>query len=282
MGSPADEKDRYPDEGPQTTVTIRHGFWMGKYEVTQAEYLAVMGKNPSHFTGDETRPVDSVTWADATEYCAQLTKRERTAGRIAAGLAYRLPTEAEWEYACRAGTKTRFSYGDDPDYSQLTDYAWYRQNAGFTTHPVGQKKPNPWGLYDMLGNAWEWCQDWYGAYPGGTAVDPQGPAEPGMNRQRTIRGGDYFNPAQHGRSALRGYDFIPKHPWPPDFGFRVVLAAASPPTEDRPAQSPTAENQPTPKTADGQRSSGVGRARCRSGSTKWPRSSAFRKSKKPS
>jgi formylglycine-generating enzyme required for sulfatase activity len=263
MGSPKNEADRYPDEAPQMEVTISQGFWMAKYEVTQAEYLALMGTNPSHFTGDANRPVDSVSWSDATNYCARLTQRERAAGRIPTDLAYRLPTEAEWEYACRAGTTTRLHYGDDPGYtttnevtvgySNLTQYAWYRQNAGFTTHPVGQKLPNPWGLYDMLGNVWEWCQDWYGAYPGGTVVDPQGPTQPGPNKQRTMRGGDYFNPAKHCRSALRGYDFIPKHPWPPDFGLRVVLAASQPATEVvaaptlpigiQPAPEPRAQNQ---------------------------------------
>lgn len=278
MGSPTNEVDRYPDENPQSLVTISHGFWMGKYEVTQAEYLAVMGNNPSHFTGDPNRPVDSVTWSDATNYCAKLTERERerAAGRITASVAYRLPTEAEWEYACRAGTTTRFSYGDDPDYSKLSDYAWYRQNAGFVTHAVGQKLPNPWGLYDMYGNVWEWCQDWYGAYPGGSAVDPQGPAAGGSGGgtpKRTMRGADYFNPAQHCGSALRGYEFVPKHPWPPDFGFRVVLAPDSPPADDRPAQrppvqdqpvrghpaqDPSAQGQPSTDTAVGQRSKGAG------------------------
>ena len=241
MGSPKNEADRYPDEAPQTEVTISQGFWMAKYEVTQAEYLALMGTNPSHFTGDTIRPVDSVSWSDATNYCERLTQRERAAGRLPASLAYRLPTEAEWEYACRAGTTTRFHYGDDPDYTNLTHYAWYRQNAGFTTHPVGQKRPNPWGLYDMLGNVWEWCQDWYGAYPGETAVDPSGPVQPGMNKQRAMRGGDYFNPPQHCRSALRGYDFIPKHDWPPDFGFRVVLAASQPSAATANAPAPSAE-----------------------------------------
>ena len=254
MGSSKNEADRYPDESPQTEVTISQGFWMARHEVTQAEYLALMGTNPSHFQGDSQRPVDSVSWDDAVRYCEKLTQREREAGRLPPGQAYRLPTEAEWEYACRAGTATRFYYGDDPDYKDLANYAWYRQNAGFTTHPVGQKLPNPWGLYDMLGNVWEWCQDWYGAYPGGSVVDPQGPAEPGMNRQRTIRGADYFNPPQHCRSALRGYDFIPKHDWPPDFGLRVVLAASQPSAATAAAPSRSAEtNAPS-----GQRGSSGG------------------------
>jgi formylglycine-generating enzyme required for sulfatase activity len=137
MGSPTNEVDRSDSEGPQTAVTISRGFWMGKYEVTQGEYLAVMGSNPSWFNGDRTadagtnygtdlsRPVEQVSWYDATNYCAQLTQRERAAGLIATNGVYRLPTEAEREYACRGWTSTRFSYGDDPGYTNLTNYAWY-------------------------------------------------------------------------------------------------------------------------------------------------------------
>src|SRR5207248_1599158 len=135
MGSPTNGVDHFVDEDPQTAVTISRGLWMGKYEVTQAEYLAVMGSNPSYFTGDNNRPVAGVSWYDATSYCATLTQSERAAGRIPTNCIYRLPTEAEWEYACRAWTSTRFSYGDDPVYTNLTNYAWYADN---TTHPVGQ------------------------------------------------------------------------------------------------------------------------------------------------
>jgi formylglycine-generating enzyme required for sulfatase activity len=160
MGSPTNEVDRYEDEGPQTAVTISRGFWIGKYEVTQDEYQAVKGSNPSYFTGDSKRPVERVSWFDATNYCAKLTQREVAAGRIASNGVYRLPTQAEWEYACRGWTSDRrFSYGDDPGYSNLTRYAWYGGNSGGTTHPVGQKLPSPWGLYDIHGNVWEWCQD---------------------------------------------------------------------------------------------------------------------------
>ena len=125
----------------------------------QGEYLAVMGSNASNFPGDTNRPVDSTSWINATNYCGKLTQQDRAAGRIATNSVYRLPTEAEWEYVCRGWTSTRFSYGD----------------SGGTTHPVGQKLPNSWGLYDMHGNVWEWCQDWYGVYAGGVALDPQGP-----------------------------------------------------------------------------------------------------------
>ena len=125
MGSPTNEVDRNVNEGPQTRVTLSRGFWIGKYEVTQGEYLDVTGTNPSVFPGDLSRPVSSVSWPDATNYCWMLTQRELAAGRIPAGSQYRLPTEAEWECAARAGTSTRFSYGDDPGYASLTNYAWY-------------------------------------------------------------------------------------------------------------------------------------------------------------
>jgi len=133
---------------------------MGKYEVTQGEYLGVMDSNPSAFRTDLSLPVETVSWFDATSYCWALTQRERAAGRIPSNCLYRLPTEAEWEYACRAWTSDRrFSDGDDPGYTNLTNYAWYEVNSGGTTHPVGQKLPNAWGLYDMHGNVFEWCQN---------------------------------------------------------------------------------------------------------------------------
>jgi formylglycine-generating enzyme required for sulfatase activity len=223
MGSPSNEVDHGADEGPQTAVTISKGYWMDKYEVTQGEYLTVVGNNPSGFTGDLNRPVETVTWSDATNYCGKLTQRERAAGRIRTNNLYRLPTEAEWEYASRAWTSPRFSYGDDPGYTNLTNFAWYDANSGATTHPVGQKLPNAWGLYDMSGNVGESCQDWYGPLPGGIAVDPQGPATGSL---RVARGGLWLRPNSFCRSAWRrGND--------PTFkgnggGFRVVLAPNQP------------------------------------------------------
>ncbi|HXI68892.1 MAG TPA: SUMF1/EgtB/PvdO family nonheme iron enzyme [Verrucomicrobiae bacterium] len=222
MGSPANELHRDVNEGPQTTVTLTRGFWIGKYEVTQGEYLSVTETNPSYFPGDFSRPVSSVSWPDATNYCWMLTQRELAAGHISPGSHYRLPTEAEWECAARAGTSTRFSYGDDPDYASLTNHAWYYLNGGLTVHPVGQKLPNPWGLYDLEGNVWEWCQDWLGDLPGGTVTDPQGPASNPIG-WKVIRGGSYDFAEPDCRSARRY--FYPNHPAlnDTDLGFRVVL-----------------------------------------------------------
>jgi len=222
MGSPTNELDHSIFEGPQTTVTLTRGFWIGKYEVTQGEYLEIMGQNPSDFPGDLRRPVSSVSWSDATNYCAKLTQRELAAGRIPIGSMFRLPTEAEWECACRAGTSTRFSYGDDPGYNSLTNYAWFLDfvHIDLTVHPAGQKLPNPWGLYDMAGNVWEWCQDWYGDQLGGTQIDPNGPASSPDGR-KVIRGGAYDYPNSSCRSASRLFFFwlFPDS----DIGFRVVF-----------------------------------------------------------
>jgi formylglycine-generating enzyme required for sulfatase activity len=241
MGSPTNEVGRYDHEGPETAVTISRGYWMGKYEVTQGEYLAVMGNNPSWFNGvhqdwngtntdfgiDLNRPVEQVSWNDATAYCVKLTERERAAGQIATNVLYRLPTEAEWEYACRAWTSTRFSYGEDPSYTDLRNYAWYADNFDGTTHPVGHKLPNPWGLYDMYGYVLEWCQDRFGKYAGGIAVDPHGPSS-GSNR--VIRGGVYDMSGAVAwccRSAFR-FDAIGPDERTYSIGFRVVLAPDQP------------------------------------------------------
>jgi formylglycine-generating enzyme required for sulfatase activity len=228
MGSPSNEMDRFDDEGPQTEVTLTRGFWMGQNLVTQQEYQAVIGSNPSAFPGDPTRPVESISWYSATNYCGRLTQIERSAGRIPVNTVYRLPTEAEWEYACRALTSTRFSYGDDSAYSDLGNYAWYGGssggNGGTTTHPVGQKLPNPWGLYDMHSDVYEWCQDWYGAYPGGAVIDPQGPRT-GTNRVN--RGGSWAAPNSWCRSAFR-LEGNPPDSTSSGLGLRVVLAQGAP------------------------------------------------------
>jgi formylglycine-generating enzyme required for sulfatase activity len=187
------------------------------YEVTQAEYERVMGTNPSNFStakvGQDTsqHPVERVTWEDAVEFCRKLSElpEEKSAGRV-----YRLPTEAEWEYACRAGSQTRYSFADNE--SQLGDYAWYLSNSDSRTHPVGEKKPNAFGLYDMHGNVYEWCQDWSATYAG-DATDPQGS---GSGSYRVFRGGSWFIDARYCRAAYR-YRFEPADR---DFylGFRVA------------------------------------------------------------
>jgi formylglycine-generating enzyme required for sulfatase activity len=224
MGSSITELHRKTNEGPQTTVTLSRGYWIGKFEVTQAEYLDVAGTNPSEFPGDLTRPVSSVSWPAATNYCALLTQRELAAGRIPPGYRYRLPTEAEWECAARAGTTTRFSYGDDPDYTELPNHAWFSMNGGFTVHPAGQKLPNPWGLYDIEGNLWEWTQDWLSDHlPGGAVTDPQGAPSNAIG-WKVIRGGGYDFGEADCRSAKRY--FFGNHPALTDtnLGFRAVLA----------------------------------------------------------
>jgi formylglycine-generating enzyme required for sulfatase activity len=226
MGSPVTENDRFPDEGPQMNVTISKEFWMGKYEVTQAEYQSVMGHNPSSFPEDLSRPVESVSWEDANNYCAKLTAQERAAGRLSANQAYRLPTEAEWEYVARAGTKTRFSYGDDPGFALLSLYGWFGAISDEITHPVGLKLPNPWGLSDMHANVWEWCADWYfSTYVGGSVVDPLVPAPIlGLGQGHVIRGGSWKGLNRFCRSASRSASLIPGS----NVGFRVVLAATRP------------------------------------------------------
>jgi formylglycine-generating enzyme required for sulfatase activity len=158
-----------PVAGEAVHVTFSRGFWMNKYLVTQAQYQFVMGYNPSSFVG-ASLPVETVDKLQADAFCEHLTRLERVAGRLPDGWHYRLPTEAQWEYACRAGTSTAYSWGDDE--KLLGDYAWYEANSGLKTHAVGQKKPNPWGLYDMHGNCIEWCRDpWLDRLPGG--VDPE-------------------------------------------------------------------------------------------------------------
>jgi formylglycine-generating enzyme required for sulfatase activity len=221
LGSSTNELDRGDKEGPQMAVTISHGFWMGQYPVVQGEYQEVIGTNPSRFTGDTNRPVEQVTWLEAVEYCGKITARQRAAGLIPADCVYRLPTEAEWEYACRAWTSTRFSHGDDPGYTDLTSYAWDWANSYGTTQPVGQLLPNPWGLYDMHGNVSQWCQDWYGEYPGGMTLDPQGPA---IGANRVVRGGAWDYLPQCCRSAARLSSAPEAASY--DVGFRVVLAPA--------------------------------------------------------
>jgi formylglycine-generating enzyme required for sulfatase activity len=194
MGSNySDTLDNYDNEKPVHTVHLTQPFYLGKYEVTQGQWQAVMGNNPSAFKGDANLPVEQVSWDDVQEFMRRLNGRE-------GGATYRLPTEAEWEYAARAGSTTAYSFGNDA--RLLGEYAWYNGNAGGTTHPVGQKKPNAWGLHDMHGNVWEWVQDWHGTYPSGTVTDPVGPSSY-FPPQSVYRGGGWLYTARSCRSASR-------------------------------------------------------------------------------
>jgi formylglycine-generating enzyme required for sulfatase activity len=251
MGSPTSEAIRGTDE-TQHTVIISRGFWMEKFLVTQGDYLAVMGSNPSYFrngidgtnyggtgstiTNELLHPVEQVCWDDAASYCAWRTDHEQARGLIPTNYEYRLPTESEWEYACRAGTTTAFYLGsslrsgqanfDGQDEYEAVLGQIYNPSGihlGITT-PVGSYAPNGWGLYDMIGNVYEWCQDWYGPYPAGTVVDPQG-AVAGMDH--VLRSGFWGDGAGGCRSASR---IIYHCPGPGNsdniFGFRAVLAPA--------------------------------------------------------
>ncbi|MBK8979598.1 MAG: formylglycine-generating enzyme family protein [Planctomycetes bacterium] len=216
-GSFAMGSTQAPEEQPVHTVYITRPFWIGRYEVTQAEWTAMMGSNPSGFPGS-VRPVETVSWDDALAYCARLTARERAAGRLPQGYQYRLPTEAEWEYCCRAGTTTPFNVGS----SLTTAQANFGSVVGQTTD-VGSYAPNTWGLYDMHGNVWEWPLDlWDGSanYPVGPVSDPYVPSGP----YQVMRGGCWIHGDWHCRSSNRywvGRGYLAH-----DIGFRVVLAPA--------------------------------------------------------
>jgi len=214
MGSPDSDGVSYDDEKPLHHVQITKPFYLSVFEVTQEQYEKVMGENPSISKG-KNKPVTSVSWNDAVEFCRKLSKKE--------GEKYRLPTEAEWEYACRAGTTTPYSFGED--LSQLPQHAWYDENSDSTTHLIGQKLPNPWGLYDMHGNVYEWCQDRYGEYGDKTIIsNPLGPEE---GSHRVSRGGAFLYLPKFIRSAIRFHN-------PPDNhgfvdGFRLAKRYKLPP-----------------------------------------------------
>jgi len=200
-----------PDERSRT-VTVS-SFYIDRYPVVQSDFERVMGYNPSHRKAARC-PVEQVRWNEAILYCNKCSELENLAPvyDVETGAAdftadgYRLPTEAEWEYAARAGASAAFFFGNNED--RLDLYAWYRRNSGGHTHPVGQKLPNPWGLYDMLGNVWEWCNDWYGEYEGDVVIDPTGPDK---GEQRVLRGGAFDSSARRLRVSFRYRDF-------PDYG----------------------------------------------------------------
>ena len=208
MGNRDDHPAAFPGEKPRHRVEVGP-FAIGRYVVTQARYAAVMGASPGDPKGDGL-PVNNISWVDAVTFCNRLSEQEGLRSpyvvqdenviwdRTADG--YRLPTEAEWEYAARAGTETAWSFGDDE--RRLGDHAWYMANAGDTFHAVGEKKPNPWGLHDMHGNVWEWCWDWHGTYVTSQdhSVNPSGPP---AGVDRVLRGGAWNSDPGRLRSACR-------------------------------------------------------------------------------
>lgn len=237
MGAPAGEEGAGDDE-EQHEVVISNDFYLGQTEVTQGQFERVMGTNPSHFRlprspqDDRTRhPVESVSWHEAVEFCERLSSlpAEKEARRL-----YRLPYQSEWEYACRAGSQTPYFYGSDPE--ELGSYAWFNDNSGNETQPVGEKQPNRWGLYDMHGNVWEWCADWFGEYPAG-------PVGPKHGVYRVLRGGGIANAPVACRSAYR-IRFTPSLRNRVS-GFRIALTAMETATK-----SPAKVDQPSDKRTD--------------------------------
>jgi formylglycine-generating enzyme required for sulfatase activity len=216
MGSPSDEKGRGDDEIPHK-VKFTKGFYIGIHTVTQGEWLAVMGNNPSEFKGEKNLPVEQVSWDDCQEFCKKLTDKEKKA--------YRLPTEAEWEYTCRAGTTSPFHFGatiatDQANYNGTFTYGngkrgVYREK----TMPVGRFPTNAWGLHDMHGNVWQWCHDWHGSYPQKDVVDPQGPK---TGKNRVLRGGSWGSNPIFCRSANR--NFSEPGTRTEFYGFRVCVS----------------------------------------------------------
>jgi formylglycine-generating enzyme required for sulfatase activity len=200
MGSPSSELGRFDDETSHE-VTITQDYFLGVHEVTVEQFRKVMQQDAEHHLQTKMKgalplqPVGHISWELATEFCRRLSElpEEKQAGRV-----YRLPTEAEWEYACRAGSTTAYAYGENK--LSLGDNAWFIENCVGSSHPVGQKRPNAWGLYDMHGNMWECCSDWYGEYPHGTVTDPQGPPE---GTKRVYRGGAWDTTAAFCRSSAR-------------------------------------------------------------------------------
>ncbi|MBY0232690.1 MAG: SUMF1/EgtB/PvdO family nonheme iron enzyme [Gemmataceae bacterium] len=235
MGTPEDEEGRYDDEGPAHAVTITRPFWMGRHTVTQAQFRARMGRNPSCFSPDGdgaaavagldhgTLPAERVTWHEAARFCARLSALgpEKKAGRV-----YRLPTEAEWEYACRAGSAGPFACGEEltsalANFDGTRPYGTRKKGKHLQrTSPVGSYPPNAWGLYDMHGNVWEWCHDWFDRdyYAISPASDPPGPA---TGEEKVLRGGSYYYIGSSCRAAIR-LDREPDARSNLD-GFRVVL-----------------------------------------------------------
>ena len=219
MGSPTTEKGRrssvYVRGGDETQhqVTLTNGFFLGKFELSQAQYNTVMKFNPSYYT-DNGKPVESVSWSTAISFCEQITQLEQSENRLPKGWAFTLPTEAEWEYACRAGTTSPYSWGE----TITTSQANYASNGLDQTVAIGSYSANPWGFYDMHGNVWEWVYDYYSPFESGSVTDPQGPE---IGNSRVNRGGSYVNDALELRSAYREADW--EGSIYDDVGFRVAF-----------------------------------------------------------
>jgi len=228
MGSASNKEDGQLYESRQHLVKLTKAFYTGVTEVTQAQWIKIMKTRPwsgkEYVREGDSYPAVFVSWNDAAEFCRRLSEEE--------GRRYRLPTEGEWEYACRAGTKTGFSFGDDKgddedddkndDPNRLRNYAWFEKNAWEEgekyAHIVAEKKPNPWGLYDIHGNVWEWCSDWHGDYPTSPMTDPKGPSR---GKYRILRGGSWRSTRGFCRSADRFWN-KPEF-WGPYYGFRIVM-----------------------------------------------------------
>jgi formylglycine-generating enzyme required for sulfatase activity len=209
MGSPKSEWGR-ANESPQYPVTLTQGYWLADSQVTQELWTSIAGKNPSRVPGD-TNPVEQISWSECLKWLPNVLEKVPT-------LQLSLPTEAQWEYACRAGSTSAYCFGDDP--KELPKYGWFRENSKRKTHPVKQLQPNGWGLYDMHGNVWEWCSDWYGDYAASAQSDPTGPTKGSF---RVIRGGCWNSPARDLRSACR-FRFDPGSRYV-NLGFRLLSSA---------------------------------------------------------
>jgi len=223
MGRYPGEQDSNEYEEPQHEVTFAQGFWMSKYEITQGQWQALMGSNPASRYGEGANyPVYNVSWNDirGTDGFLNILNAAHP------GLGFRLPSEAEWEYACRAGTMTRFYWGDDPDHTVINDYAWhYYNNTPYGAKEVGLKLPNIWGLHDMSGNVWEWCEeDWHDSYTGAPS-DGIAWVDSPRATYRVLRGGSWYLNYRYLRSALRVW-FNPDD-WLDSVGFRVAVSAVS-------------------------------------------------------
>ncbi|MEY4569975.1 MAG: Serine/threonine-protein kinase pkn1 [Verrucomicrobiota bacterium] len=220
MGSPPNERGHRENENI-AKVVISEGFWMARTPCTQSQWEAVMGTNPSRFTNPE-HPVEQITWEEASEFCVVLTRIQHETGQLPLKAKWSLPSEAQWEYACRAGHRSSLNNGtaiksERNDCRNLDKVAWFRNNSGGTTHPVGEKVPNAWGLYDMHGNVWEWCRDWYiDRNPGG-----QDPCNLAIGQYHAIRGGGWGDLPWACRSAARHQNPLPKDS---DFGFRPIIS----------------------------------------------------------